>query len=446
MFPAIARRPIQLIHLCRLLAAFAGLAGCASSARLPVAAGTGPEPALPQPDTSLIPLVHVVTAKGWPEGGKPVAAEGTAVAAFARGLDHPRWLYVLPNGDVLVAETNAPPRPKDNKGLKGWFFKLFQKKAGGAVPSANRITLLRDADGDGSAETRTVFLSGLTSPFGMTLVGDQLYVANSDAIVKFPYTEGATQISTQGVKVVDLPAGPRNHHWTKNVVASRDGAKLYVSIGSNSNAAEHGIAEEEGRAAIWEVDLATGRHRTFASGLRNPVGMAWEPDSGALWTAVNERDELGSDLVPDYMTSVRDGGFYGWPYSYFGQHVDSRVKPQRPDLVAQAIVPDYALGPHTASLGLTFSEGTALPDRFHRGAFVGQHGSWNRKPRSGYKVVFVPFTGGQPAGEPIDVLTGFVRENGEAMGRPVGVVIDRRGALLVADDVGNTIWRVTPAS
>jgi glucose/arabinose dehydrogenase len=279
----------------------------------------------------------------------------------------------------------------------------------------------------------------------MTLVGDHLYVANSDAVVKFPYTEGATRIDAPGVKVVDLPAGPRNHHWTKNVVASRDGSKLYVSIGSNSNAAEHGIAEEEGRAAIWEVDLATGRHRTFASGLRNPVGMAWEPDSGALWTAVNERDELGSDLVPDYMTAVRDGGFYGWPYSYYGQHVDTRVKPQRPDLVAQALVPDYALGPHTASLGLTFSEGTALPDRFRRGAFVGQHGSWNRKPRSGYKVLFVPFNGGQPAGEPIDVLTGFVRENGEAMGRPVGVVIDKRGALLVADDVGNTIWRVTPA-
>jgi glucose/arabinose dehydrogenase len=445
MFPTATRRSFRLVFGSLFLVAAMSLAGCASSARLPVSAGTGPEPNLPQPDKSLIPLVHVVKAKGWPEGGKPVAAEGTAVAAFAQGLDHPRWLYVLPNGDVLVAETNAPPRPQDNKGLKGWFFKLFQKKAGGAVPSANRITLLRDADGDGSAETRTVFLSGLSSPFGMTLVGDHLYVANSDAVVKFPYTEGATRIDAPGVKVVDLPAGPRNHHWTKNVVASRDGSKLYVSIGSNSNAAEHGIAEEEGRAAIWEVDLATGRHRTFASGLRNPVGMAWEPDSGALWTAVNERDELGSDLVPDYMTAVRDGGFYGWPYSYYGQHVDTRVKPQRPDLVAQALVPDYALGPHTASLGLTFSEGTALPDRFRRGAFVGQHGSWNRKPRSGYKVLFVPFNGGQPAGEPIDVLTGFVRENGEAMGRPVGVVIDKRGALLVADDVGNTIWRVTPA-
>jgi glucose/arabinose dehydrogenase len=435
----------RLVRGCMLVAATVAASGCASSARLPVSAGTGPRPTLPSPDKSLIPLVHVVTAKGWPEGAAPVAAEGTAVAAFARELDHPRWLYVLPNGDVLVAETNAPPRPEDNKGIKGWFFKLFQKKAGGAVPSANRITLLRDADGDGAAETRSVFLAGLNSPFGMTLVGNTLYVANSDAIVKFPYTQGETRITAPGSKVVDLPAGPRNHHWTKNVVASPDGSKLYVAIGSNSNVAEHGMEEEEGRAAIWEVDPVTGGHRVFASGLRNPVGMAWEPESGALWTAVNERDELGSDLVPDYMTSVRDGGFYGWPYSYFGQHVDTRVKPPRPDLVAKALVPDYALGPHTASLGLVHSEGTSLPERFRRGMFVGQHGSWNRKPRSGYKVIFVPFAGGVPSGEPIDVLTGFVKDNGDAMGRPVGVAIDKRGALLMADDVGNVIWRVTSA-
>ena len=423
----------------------ASIAGCASSARLPVSAGTGPRPTLPSPDKSLIPLVHVVTAKGWPEGAKPVAAEGTAVAAFARDLDHPRWLYVLPNGDVLVAETNAPPRPEDNKGIKGWFFKLFQKKAGGAVPSANRITLLRDADGDGAAETRSVFLAGLNSPFGMTLVGNDLYVANSDAVVKFPYTEGETRIAAPGSKVVDLPAGPRNHHWTKNVIASPDGSKLYVAIGSNSNVAEHGIEEEEGRAAIWEVDPATGSHRVFASGLRNPVGMAWEPESGALWTAVNERDELGSDLVPDFMTSVQDGGFYGWPYSYYGQHVDTRVKPPRPDLVAKALKPDYALGPHTASLGLVWSEGTSLPDRFSRGMFVGQHGSWNRRPPSGYKVLFIPFSNGKPAGSPVEVLTGFLDKDGAAQGRPVGVAIDRHGALLVADDVGNAIWRVTAA-
>ncbi len=428
---------------CLPLAVALGLAGCASSAKLPVSAGTGPQPNLPPPDKSLIPLVHVVTAKGWPEGAKPVAAEGTAVAAFAGDLDHPRWLYVLPNGDVLVAETNAPPRPEDNKGIKGWFFKMFQKKAGGAVPSANRITLLRDADGDGVAETRSVLLSGLNSPFGMALVGDQLYVANTDAIVKFPYKEGDTQITASGTRLADLPGGPLNHHWTKSLIASPDGSKLYVGVGSNSNVAENGIEKEAERAAILEVDTATGNRRVFASGLRNPVGLAWEPGSKTLWTAVNERDELGSDLVPDYMTSVRDGGFYGWPYSYYGQNIDSRVKPPRPDLVAKAIKPDYALGPHTASLGLAWSEGTSLPDAFSQGMFVGQHGSWNRKPRSGYKVIFVPFSGGKPSGEPVDVLTGFVKENGDAMGRPVGVTLDKRGALLVADDVGNVIWRVT---
>jgi glucose/arabinose dehydrogenase len=430
-----------------LLAALLLLAtGCASAARLPVSAGTGPNPTLPPPDTALIPLVHVVKAKGWLADQKPVAVPGTTVFAFAGGLSHPRWLYVLPNGDVLVAETNAPPRPRDNRGLKGWFFKKFQKKAGGAAPSANRITLLRDTDGDGIAETRSVFLSGLTAPFGMALVGEAFYVANTDAVLRFPYVEGQTQITAAGTKVVDLPAGERNHHWTKNLVASPDGSKLYVSVGSNSNVAEHGIEEEEGRAAIWEVDAATGSHRIFAGGLRNPVGMAWQPDTGALWAAVNERDELGSDLVPDYMTSVRDGGFYGWPYSYYGQHPDTRPKPPRPDLVATALVPDYALGPHTASLGLTYAQATTLPFPFQQGMFVGQHGSWNRKPRSGYKVVFVPFSGGAPSGPPVDVLTGFVNDDGEAMGRPVGVAVDRRGGLLVADDVGNTVWRVSASA
>ena len=437
------RTPFKLVQRLAFLATVTALAGCASSAKLPVSAGTGANPTLPAPDKAPIPLVHVVTAKGWPAGATPVAGEGMAVAAFARGLDHPRWLYVLPNGDVLVAETNAPERPQDNRGIKGFFFKRFQKKAGGAVPSANRITLLRDADGDGVAETRSVFLSGLYSPFGMALVGNTLYVADSDAVVRFPYTPGETRITAPGVKVVDLPAGPINHHWTKNVIASADGSKLYVTVGSNSNAAENGIAAEAGRAAIWEVDPATGSHRIFASGLRNPVGLAWEPESGALWAAVNERDELGSDLVPDYMTAVYDGGFYGWPYSYFGQHVDTRVKPQRPDLVAKALPPDYALGPHTASLGLAYSGGTSLPAPFGHGMFVGQHGSWNRKPRSGYKVVFVPFAAGHPSGDPLDVLTGFVNDRGEAAGRPVGVAIDKRGALLVADDVGNAIWRVT---
>jgi glucose/arabinose dehydrogenase len=420
--------------------------GCGATARLPVSAGTGPNPALPAPRTSLIPLVHAISAKGWPADARPTAAMGTSVAAFARELDHPRWLYVLPIGDVLVAETNAPPRPESAKGIKGWFFKRFQKKAGGAVPSANRITLLRDNDGDGNAETRTVFLSGLTSPFGMALVGDVLYVANSDAIVRVPYSPGQTEIRATPTKVVDLPAGPINRHWTKNVIASADGSKLYVSVGSNSNVAERGMENEDGRAAIWEVDAQTGRHRVFASGLRNPVGMAWESESGALWVTVNERDELGSDIVPDYMTAVRDGGFYGWPYSYFGAHVDKRVKPPRPELVVAALVPDYALGPHTGSLGLAFSSGTTLPAAFARGMFVGQHGSWNRKPRSGYKVIFVPFADGKPSGQPVDVLTGFVSENGDGWGRPVGVAIDKRGALLVADDVGNVIWRVASAS
>jgi glucose/arabinose dehydrogenase len=438
------RTALQRTRPLTLAAAILALVGCTSSSHAPVSAGTGAQPQLPPPHKELIPVVHVVDAGSWPEGRTPVAAPGLAVAAFARGLEHPRWLYVLPNGDVLVAESDAPAeRPKDNRGIKGWFFKHFQKKAGSGVPSQDRITLLRDGDGDGVAETRSVFLSGLHSPFGMVLVGDSLYVANTDAVLRFPYRGGETRITAPGVKVVDLPAGPINHHWTKNVVASPDGSKLYVSVGSNSNIAENGIAAEEGRAAVWEVDLATGRHRVYASGLRNPVGMAWEPESGALWVAVNERDELGNDLVPDYMTAVRDGGFYGWPYSYFGQHVDSRPQPQRPDLVATALVPDYALGPHTASLGLASSQGASLPSPFGHGMFVGQHGSWNRRPRSGYKVIFVPFTGGTPSGQPLDVLTGFVDDQGNAMGRPVGVAVDKRGALLVADDVGKAVWRVS---
>ena len=375
-----------------------------------------------------------------------MAAAGLAVKALATGLDHPRWLYVLPNGDVLVAESNAPPRPEQGTGIKGWIKKLFMKRAGAGVPSANRITLLRDADGDGVAETRTAFLQGLNSPFGMALVGRNLYVANTDAVVRFAYSDGATQITEPGVKVADLPAGPLNHHWTKNVIASRDGSRLYVTVGSNSNAGENGLDKEEGRAAILEVDTRSGSKRIFASGLRNPNGLAWEPASGALWTVVNERDELGSDLVPDYLTSVKDGGFYGWPYSYFGQHVDERVQPPRPDLVAKAIAPDYALGAHVAPLGLASAEGSALPAPFRSGMFVGQHGSWNRKPRSGYNVVFVPFTGGKPSDRPVEVLTGFISADGEAYGRPVGVALDKRGALLVADDVGNVIWRVSAAA
>ncbi len=321
--------------------------------------------------------------------------------------------------------------------------KKVMGRAGAGVPSPNRITLLRDANHDGIAETRTVFLENLNSPFGMTLVGNDLYVADTDRLIRFPYKDGDTQIKAEPIKVVDLPGGTLNHHWTKNVIASRDGTKLYVTTGSNSNVAENGMEAEEGRAAIWEVDRTSGNHRIFASGLRNPNGLAWEPRSGALWTAVNERDEIGSDLVPDYITSVKDGAFYGWPYSYYGQHVDTRVEPQNPALVAKAIAPDYAVGPHTASLGLTFAEGSALPAPFTEGAFIGQHGSWNRKPHSGYKVIFVPFNGGKPVGQPVDVLTGFLNADEKAQGRPVGVVIDKQGGLLVADDVGNKIWRVS---
>lgn len=419
------------------------LSACTKNARLSVADGMGPTPALPKPDGRLIPTVNVAKAKGWPAQAKPVSAAGTQVNAFARDLDHPRWLLVLPNGDVLVAETNAPERPEDNTGIRGYFFKKFLKKGGGAAPSANRITLLRDANGDGVAETKSVLLEGLYSPFGMALVGNDLYIAASDALLKFPYTRGDTRIAAGPVKVLELPAGKRNHHWTKNVIASADGSKLYIAIGSNSNAGEHGIEEEMGRARIWEYDIKTGTHRDFATGIRNPVGMAIEPESGMLWTSVNERDEIGGDLVPDYMTSVRDGAFYGFPYSYFGTNVDKRMKPQDPALVARAIAPDYALGPHTASLGLASAKGNALTSTFANGMFVGQHGSWNRKPRSGYKVIFVPFTNGKPSGAAVDVLMGFINDKGEALGRPVGVAVDTKGALLVADDVGNIIWRVT---
>ncbi len=421
-----------------------GLAGCGQRATLPESAGFGPAPTLPAPDPTLIPTVQIAPARGWPAGVTPVAAAGLKVNAFASGLDHPRWLYVLPNGDVLVAESNAPPRPDDASGIKGWVTKVMMKRAGAAVPSANRITLLRDANGDGVAETRAEFLTGLNSPFGMALVDNDFHVANTDSVLRFPYKPGDTHLTVPGAKVVDLPAGTINHHWTRNIIASHDGSRLYVTVGSNSNVGENGMDNEVDRAAILEVDRVTGESRLFASGLRNPNGLDWEPQTGALWTAVNERDELGSDLVPDFMTSVREGAFYGWPYSYYGQHVDARVKPQRPDLVARAVAPDYALGAHTASLGLVFYQGRLLPQHYAGGAFIGQHGSWNRKPRSGYKVIFVSFANGRPVGTPEDVLGGFVDAQGNALGRPAGVAVDRAGALLVADDVGNVIWRVTP--
>jgi glucose/arabinose dehydrogenase len=418
---------------------------CLEKADLPLESGMGPTPTLPAPKKSMIPTVELAPARGWPAGAKPNVASGMTVNAFGHGLAHPRWLHVLPNGDVLVAETAAPPQPDDAKGFKGWIMKKQMAKAGSAVPSADRITLLRDADGDGVAETRSTFLEGLHSPFGMALVNGDFYVANTDAVVRFPYAGGEMRITAAGTKLVDLPAGPINHHWTKSLIAGRDGTKLYATVGSNSNAGERGVDVEAGRAAIWEIDRQTGAHRVFASGLRNPAGMAFEPETGKLWTVVNERDELGSDLVPDYLTSVKDGGFYGFPYSYYGAHIDERVKPRRPDLAATAIVPDYALGAHTASLGLARAWGDTLPATFASGMFVGQHGSWNRKPPSGYRVIFVPFKGGKPSGQPIPVLTGFLSPAGEAYGRPVGVAIDSRGALLVADDVGNAVWRVAGA-
>ena len=427
---------LPLAALCFVISA------CGETARLSVDEVSGTNPKLVPPNHTLIPTVVVATAKGWPAGVTPIAAPGLRVNAFADGLKHPRWIYVLENGDVLVAETNAPPRPEEGKGIKAFFMRIFMKRAGAAVPSANRITLLRDRDGDGVAETRSVFASGLSSPFGMAQIGDDFYVANADSVVRFHSTRDAQQLSGSAEKIADLPGGPINHHWTKNILADPNGTGLFVTVGSNSNAAERGIANEENRAAILYLDLKSGALRPFATGLRNPVGLAWYGDQ--LYTVVNERDELGSDLVPDYLTAVHEGAFYGWPYSYYGQNVDARVKPQRPDLVARAVKPDFALGPHTASLGLAFNSGALFPQHYRNGAFVGQHGSWNRRPPSGYKVIFVPFDDGKPVGPMEDVLTGFLDDAGNARGRPVGVAFDKRGALLVADDVGNTVWRVVP--
>ena len=417
------------------------LAACGQGSTDPFA-GFGASPQLPPPKSSLIPTLNARQAVGWPAGAAPVAPAGFAVTRFAGDLAHPRWLLVLPNGDVLVSEASS--EASSGGGIQGYVANLLQKKAGAIQKSPNRIMLLRDADGDGVAEMRTTFAEGLRRPFGMTLTGGKLYVANDDGVVSFPYADGQTSVQGPGVKVFDLPGGPINHHWTKNVVASPDGSKLYATVGSNSNVGENGVEAETGRASIVEYPLPAGPARVFASGLRNPNGLDFEPVTGLIWTAVNERDMLGDDLVPDYMTSVRDGDFFGWPYSYYGQHVDSRVKPPRPDLVAKARVPDYALGPHTASLGLAFYRSDLFPARYKGGVFVGQHGSWNRRPPSGYRVVFVPFAEGKPSGAPEVFLTGFLNAKDEAQGRPVGVAIDQRGALLVADDVGKVVWRVAP--
>jgi len=424
------------------LAGAALLSGCGSDAA-PPASQIGANPPLPAQQQYLLPPIKVAPVAGWQKGQAPKVPAGLAITALATGLQHPRQPYVLPNGDILIVEANGPgdepiSRPKDM--IMGW----VQKFAGAAAKGGNRITLIRDGDGDGTPEVRTVLLDHLVSPFGVALVGNDLYVANTDAIMRYPYTLGQTRITAPGQVLTELPGGPINHHWTKSLVASPDGSKLYVGVGSNSNITENGIGAERERAAVWEVDRATGAHRIFASGLRNPNGLSWEPTSNRLWVVVNERDEIGPDLVPDYLTSVQDGGFYGWPYSYYGQHVDPRVMPQRPDLVARAIAPDYALGSHVAPLGLAFYTAGTLPG-YQGGAFVAQHGSWDRAPFSGYKVVFVPFAGGRPAGKARDVVTAFLDGDGKARGRPVGLAVDRAGALLIADDLGNTLWRVTAA-
>jgi glucose/arabinose dehydrogenase len=436
-----AQSHASLFSICCLL-----LATSAARALEP-ADQVGPHPELPPIQQYLFPPMHLAKVVGWGEGEKPSVAAGLSIEAFATGLQHPRSLYVLPNGDVLVVETKGPDvqpirRPKDIA------MGLIEKwvTAGGQTGASNRITLLRDAKGRGKPATQTTFLDHLYSPFGVALVGSDLYVANTDAIVRYPYKDGETEISKAGERLVALPGGPIDHHWTKSMVANRDGSLLYVGVGSNSNIVENGFEAEKDRASIWEVDRATGRWRIFASGLRNPNGLSLEPKSGALWTVVNERDELGPDLVPDYMTSVKDGAFYGWPYSYYGQHLDPRVVPQRPDLVAKAIEPDYALGSHVAPLGMAFDTVDGLPAKYRGGAFVGEHGSWDRPELSGYKIVFVPFKDGQPSGKAEDVVTGFLNNQGEARGRPVGVAIDKSGALLIADDVGNTVWRVTSAA
>jgi glucose/arabinose dehydrogenase len=432
----ISMRPIP----CSLALVLA-ISACGKPSSENVSETQGPNPRLAKPHTTPIPIVNVAKGEGWPVGAMPTAAAGLKVNEFAGGLKHPRSLLVLPNGDVLVAETDSPGTDKTGGNIRGRIQKMLMAKAGSGGGSANRISLLRDANGDGIVETRTALLTGLYSPFGMALANGLLYVANADGIIAYPFQPGQTSIEARPRHLTALPSG-YNHHWTKSMVASPDGRFLFVGVGSNSNVGENGLAMEKGRAAVWMIDARTGAYRIFASGLRNPAGIAWNPWSKQLWVSVNERDEIGNDLVPDYMTSVKDGGFYGWPWSYYGNHVDVRVKPPRPDMVAKAIVPDYALGAHTASLGLTFSQGEMLGPQYATGAFVGQHGSWNRKPAAGYRVIFVPFAGAQPSGKAVDILTGF-RVGDIARGRPVSVAIAKDGSLLVADDVGGKVWRVS---
>ena len=416
------------------------LSACGGPKPIDPQSQVGPNPVLPPIHQYLIPPMKVAKVVPWGDQIPKVSA-GLKIKALATGLKSPRSLYVLPNGDILVVESGGPKPPVSRP--KELIMNWMEKKSHSSTPPGNRIILLRDADGDGAPELQTVFLDNLKSPFGVALVGNDLYVANTDAIIRYPYITGDTHITAPGVKLTDLPGGPIDHHWTKSLVASPDGTKLYAGVGSNSNITENGIGAELGRAAVWEVDRATGAHREYATGLRNPNGLQFEPQTQQLWVVVNERDELGPDLVPDYLTSVKDGAFYGWPYSYYGQHVDPRVRPQRPDLVAKAIPPDYALSSHVAPLGLVFYTGASLPPAYRGGAFVGEHGSWDRTQLNGYKVVYIPFNGGRPSGVAQDVVTGFLDSADHARGRPVGLAVDAKGALLIADDVGNTVWRVT---
>lgn len=425
-----------------VLAAAFVLAACGQPAP-PAEHGYGAEPQLPDPQSSALPTVNTAEAIGWAEGAAPTAPAGFTVSRYAENLDHPRQLYVLPNGDVLVAESAT--KPQEGGGLMGWIRNSIQRGAGALSESANRITLLSDSNGDGRVDARHIFAENLNQPFGMVLVGDYLYVGNTDALVRFRYTPNSVRAPGQPETVLQLPyhAGD-NGHWTRNLIASADGTKIYISVGSSSNIADYGMAVEEGRAAIWEYDIASNQSRVFASGLRNPVGMSWNPTSGELWVAVNERDMLGDNLVPDYITHVQDGAFYGWPYYYWGDHRDERVEIPANVRLQAPTAPDFALGAHTASLGLHFYTGTALPEHYRGGAFIGQHGSWNRSALVGYRVAFVPFANGQPSGDVEDFLTGFLTADNKAQGRPVGVTTDRTGALLVADDVGNIVWRVAP--
>jgi glucose/arabinose dehydrogenase len=427
------------------LAACVALVACAPSQDIDKASQYGPHPKLPEPSRGLLPRMNVPKVVGWQQGQAPKVPQGFRIEAIATGLSNPRNVYPLPNGDLLVIEskkTAKEPIERPKRPVMDWVESKAHGGSGGGGPS-NRILLLRDSNGDGTHYARSVLIDHLNSPFGVVQVGGALYVADTDAILRFAFQPGATSVGAP-TKVIDLPAGPINHHWTKSLAASPDGSRLYVGVGSNSNAMERGVEAETNRAAIWEVDPATGAFRVFASGLRNPNGLTFYPGSNVLWTVVNERDELGPNLVPDYMTSVKPGAFYGWPYSYWGQHVDPRVRPQKPELVKSAILPDYGLSSHVAPLGLAFYTGTAFPAQFRGGAFVGEHGSWNRPDLNGYRVVFIRFQDGRPVGEPMDFVTGFVQD-GQAHGRPVGVAVDRSGALIVADDVGNTVWRVSAA-